>query len=70
MMLMPGLGRLVGVVLSLPIRWQVPGGFLRCAIKGTPLIEVSEPAIDFTGAFQAVGQAAGLGAGSDADCCA
>ncbi len=35
--------------------------FIRKAIKGKLLIEKSRPAIDFTGAFQAVGRAAGLG---------
>ena len=39
--------------------------FIRRAIKGKLLVEMSRPAIDFTAAFDAVGQLAGLGAGFD-----
>lgn len=39
--------------------------YIRKSIKGSPLIELSRPAIDFTGAFAAVGEAAGLGANFD-----
>ncbi|MDQ2892806.1 MAG: ferritin-like domain-containing protein [Pseudomonadota bacterium] len=39
--------------------------FIRRAIKGHLLVEMSRPAIDFTGAFAAVGELAGLGAGFD-----
>lgn len=36
-------------------------GYIRKAIKGRLLVEMSRPAIDFTAAFRAVGSAAGLG---------
>ncbi len=39
--------------------------FIRRAIKGKLLVEMSRPAIDFTAAFAAVGELAGLGAGFD-----
>lgn len=39
--------------------------FIRRAIKGRLLVEMSRPAIDFTAAFSAVGELAGLGAGFD-----
>lgn len=39
--------------------------FIRRTIKASPLIELSRPEIDFTGAFAAVGRAAGLGEGFD-----
>lgn len=35
--------------------------FLRAAIHGTPLVQLSRPAIDLEGSFRAAGQAAGLG---------
>ncbi len=39
--------------------------FIRGAIKGSPLVEISRPAIDFTGGFRTAGQAAGLGSAFD-----
>ncbi|MBA3898346.1 MAG: ferritin-like domain-containing protein, partial [Sphingomonadaceae bacterium] len=39
--------------------------YIRRAIKGKLLVEMSRPAIDFTSAFAAVGELAGLGSGFD-----
>lgn len=39
--------------------------FLRRAIRGTPLVQSSRPAIDLEGSFRAAGEAAGLGSNFD-----